>query len=250
SQLAKKASYSLAKLKEIEMIEMSRVYRFLAGARLKEEDGLEAVCQKFEADFMVTGSVLEASPGSFEAEASVYGAASGTATKVSFSFTVTNMPEGNILGLEAVYLPVEPPDAENIISHLAFFDLKMTLLGNSKWYNKTFLAGPAKPNLENAVFTAPFFASGSDPLTASFTEEYRAKYYEDPDELASSGFDTAGLVLKALENGAAGKRETEAALNTLDGVPGLNGSYTSLNREFKRKPRLLSVKEGELTEIK
>ena len=246
---ARKLSFGLAKARDIDMIEMSKVYAFLKTAPGDENGKLLAACAEFQADFAVTGSVSPLAPANYRAEARIINAAGETVSEISFPFQVSVIPQGNKLGLDAFYIPQDTADSDNIISHLAFFDLKSTYLGTGKWSEDKFLLQSGS-RMEGAVFTTAFFAGSEDPAVEGFTSLYRSLYFEEPEDLAGFGYETAGLLLSGLENGVETREGMTDFLSSLNGYRGLNGQITFSGGRFVKTPRILAVSGGTASEIR
>ncbi len=245
---AKKLSFGLAKAKDIEMIEMTKVYAFLKAAAGGSAEGkLLAACAELQADFAVTGSVSLLAPGSFKAEVKVINSSGETVSEISFPFLVSVVPQGNRFGIDAFYVSQDTADSDNIVSHLAFFGLKSVYLGIGKWADDKFLAQSAS-RMEGAAFTTAFFAGSEDPAAVSFASLYRSMYFEEPEELAGFGYEAAGLILSGLEQGVITREGMTNFLVSLNGYSGLNGSITFSGGRFVKSPRILTIRRGTVSE--
>ena len=242
---ARKLSFGLAKSRDIEMIEMAKVYSFLKTSKTD----MAGACAEFQADYAVTGSIMPQAPGSFKASVRIINSQGETVAEISFPFRVSVIPRGNRLGVDAFYIPQNTADSDNVISHLAFFDLKSTCLGTSKWFDEKLLL-QSSARLEGAVFTASFFAGSEDPAVSSFAALYRSIYFEEPEEFASFGFEAASMILSGIGKGVKSREGMENYLISLKGYSGLNGSTSFSGGRFVKTPRILSVSGGAVTEIR
>jgi len=249
SFFAKKISFGLAKSSDIEMIEMAKVFAFLKKSKAGNEQNLSGACAKFHADYAITGSIIQSIPGAFKASASIVNSSGKTVSGIEFPFSVSTKPQVTSLGLDAIYIPQSTADSDNIISHLAFFDLKSTYLGTSRWYNEKLLLQPSA-GLDGAVFTASFFAGSENPAVSGFTSVYRSMYFEEPDELASFGYEAASLILSGLGNGVKSREEMDKYLVSLNGYNGLSGSITFSGGRFVKSPVISKISGGTVSEIR
>ncbi len=249
SFFARKLSFGLAKFRDIEMIEMAKVYAFLKTSKSDMEGELAGACAEFQADYAVTGSIIPLTPGAFKASARIVNLSGETVAEISFPFRVSVIPQGNKLGVEAFYIPQDTADSDNIISHLAFFDLKSTCLGTSKWFDEKLLLQPSA-RLEGAAFTAAFFAGSEDPAVSGFASLYRSIYFEEPEELASFGYEAASIILSGIGKGVKSREGMENFLVSLNGYGGLNGSIAFSGGRFVKSPRILTTSGGTVSEIR
>jgi len=243
--IAKKLSYGLAKVKGIEVIEMSKVYKFMKEQSAKEEE----ICKNFDASIFITGSVIEKAPLTYTVNVKVKNIYSNKTIDVSFEYSISDMPIVNPLDLEAVYIPVDFTSAEVIISHLIFYDLRLLFLGNSKWQNEKFLR-TNKTNLVDCFFTTPYFLNSNLPLVSEFTEFYKGKYFEEPDYLVASGYETTNLILKAIEEGAQSKEDVKNKLLNLKDFTDITGNTYFKDKRLVKDLHIIGIKDGELIEVR
>lgn len=243
--ISKKISYGLAKSKDLEVIEMSKVYKFIGEHGFNKEE----VCKNFETGIFITGNIIEKSPLTYTANVTVENVADNKTVNLTFDFGVSDMLITNPLELEAVYLPVNYIDAESIISHLLFYDLRLMFLGNSKWYDDKFLS-VNKVNLEGSFFSAPFFQRSDLQRVADFVSSYKDNYFEEPDNLSAFGFDTANLLLETIKRGACDKDGVRDKLLNLQDIWGVTGKTSFTNGDLKKELYILGIKKGEVIEVK
>ena len=246
---ARKLSFGLAKFRDIEMIEMSKVYAFLKTSKAGMERDLPGACAEFQADYAVTGSVIPLAPGAFKASAKIINSSGETAAEITFPFRVSVIPQGNKLGIDAFYIPQDTADSDNVISHLAFFDLKSTCLGTSKWFDEKLLL-QSSSRMEGVVFTASFYAGSEDPAVSGFASLYRSIYFEEPEEMAGFGYEAASLILSGIGKGVKSREGMKNFLVSLKSYSGLNGSITFSGSRFIKIPRILTVSGGIVSEIR
>lgn len=244
--IAKKLSYGLAKVKGIEVVEMAKVYNFIKEQSSKKE----VICKNFDANIYITGSVIEKSPLTYTVNIKIENVFNNKFTNISFDYSVSDTPIVNPLELEAVYIPVnDPTSAEMIISHLLFYDLRLLFLGNTKWQNEKFLRAN-KSNLEGSFFTISYFLHSSLPLVSEFTEFYKSRYFEEPDYLVSSGYDTCALILELITQGACNKEDIKNKLLNLKDFLSISGKTYFKDGKLRKDLHILSIKDGDIVEIR
>lgn len=96
------------------------------------------------------------------------------------------------------------------------------LVGFSNAYSQQ-LIELAKENAENIHFPTIFFHGSTDETVASFVSAYESKYGSSPSSLTAQAYDSAGIVLKAIE--AAGKVDRKVMKEELYKMtyPGVTG---------------------------
>ncbi|MFH1823871.1 MAG: ABC transporter substrate-binding protein [Candidatus Firestonebacteria bacterium] len=244
--IAKKLSYGLAKVKEIEVIEMTKVYNFIKEQSSKKEE----ICRNFDADIYIAGSVIEKYPLTYTVNIKIENVFNNKITNISFDYGVSDRPIVNPLELQAIYIPVnDSTSAEVIISHLLFYDLRVLFLGNSEWQNEKFLR-TSKSNLEGSFFTVPYFLQSNLPLVSEFTEFYKSKYFEEPDYLAASGYDTCNLILELITQGARNKEDIKNKLLNLKDFFNVAGKTYFKDGKLRKDLHILSIKDGDIVEIR
>ena len=134
--ITEKLSYGLGKYKDTRLPKQAEVKQYIA----KNGFDKKALAANFGASVVLTGEVFEKNPLSYSAKVTVEKMDDGTVTEVSFDFTVSDKLITNPEGLEVIYLPVSLYDAESIISHLVFFELKVPYLGSIGFNDKKFIA--------------------------------------------------------------------------------------------------------------
>lgn len=249
--IAKKISYGLAKIKNLEIIEMAKVYKFIEeqSGNKEESRNKEEICKNFEAQIIITGKVIEKNPLSYTVEVTIETPLQNKKIDVSFDFIISDTPSVNQMGIEAIYLPLDYVNAESLISHLLFYDLRLTFLGNSKWQNDKFIKSN-KSNLNGAIWTSTFYIDSNMPLVIDFIEGYREKNIEEPDYLSSCGYDTANLILQAIKEGSCNKEDVRSKLCNMKDITGVNGITSFVEGEFKKDLHILTIKDSKVLEIK
>jgi branched-chain amino acid transport system substrate-binding protein len=128
--------------------------------------------------------------------------------------------------------------------------LDVPMISGSGWDTPQFfqLAGN---DVKNVYAVTDFVPNGTRPLIAQFVQLYKAKYGEDPDTNAASGFDAvlieASAMIKAGSIDSSMVREAMTTLN-IDGVTG-TGLHFNSDRSIQKQDIIVTGVNGNWQEI-
>jgi len=124
---------------------------------------------------------------------------------------------------EAIFVPGYYAEVSLIARQARQLGIKVPLLGGDGWVGDSLLkvAGNA---LDGSFFSCHFSAEDKAPAVQNFVSKYKAKYGNEPDDMAALGYDSAEILVAAIK--AAGTtegaklRDAIAATKDYDGVTG------------------------------
>jgi len=153
-------------------------------------------------------------------------------------------------GFEAVFLPGDYDQVGLIAAQLAFYSIEETaLLGTSGWNSQDLFRIGGK-YIDGGIFVDGFFSGSTDPLVRSFVERYRNRYDEEPTLLAAQAYDTAGMILKALQQGATTGEAVRDYVGRIQGFTGVTGPINSTPEgELSKRLYVIQVKDGKFVQI-
>lgn len=223
-------------------------------ARGLTAEGAASLGKMLGVPLIVTGWVSEYDPDRkgfqvFRVKAQVVDTATGeVASTRQFEFSKLKPVNSNAGSLQALYLPCDSRDLSLIAPNLAFYDLKVQLLGPESWYRPELLR--EADDLEGALFTTGFFADSADAAVQSFSRAYKEKFAALPDALAAQAFDACGILVKALES-AANREDLRDALENLKDFPGVTGrtSFGGSHDAVKNLP-VIRVHQGQFVQVR
>ena len=127
---------------------------------------------------------------------------------------------------EALFIPDSYPRVKMITSQLAFYDVKgIKLLGTSLWNSPDLLKNGTE-YLEGAVFADSFFTNSFYPETNNFVDVYYTAYSREPENIEALAYDTAGIIIRVLENKNIQTREAiRRSFEKSGKLQGCNGKY-------------------------
>jgi ABC-type branched-subunit amino acid transport system substrate-binding protein len=149
-------------------------------------------------------------------------------------------------GLEALFIPDDPPAVAAIAGQLADQGLKkLQLLGTNLLHAPDLPETQARA-LEGVLFPDAFFARDPSPAVQGFIAAYSRQYGEPPDYLAAQGYVVVRLLLKVLEGDKGLKRvdlpRRLLALKEYPDLPWFKGF--NAEREAELSLYLLTIKDG------
>jgi ABC-type branched-subunit amino acid transport system substrate-binding protein/TolA-binding protein len=153
-------------------------------------------------------------------------------------------------GFDAVFLPSDYDQAGLIAAQLAFYNIQgVTLLGTNGWDSQDLFRIGGK-YIDGGIFVDGFFPGSSEPQVQSFVDRYRARYNEEPTLLAAQGYDAAGLILRALQQGAATGEAVREFLGRVRNFTGVTGpiAYTP-DGDISKRLFVIQAKDGKFVQL-
>lgn len=126
-------------------------------------------------------------------------------------------------GPEAIFVPGYYAEVALIAKQARQLGIKVSLLGGDGWVGDSLLkvAGNA---LDGCFFSNHYSEEDPAPVIQTFVKNYKAKYNETPDAMAALGYDSAKILLDAMQRAGStdsGKlRDAIAATKNYKGVTG------------------------------
>jgi ABC-type branched-subunit amino acid transport system substrate-binding protein len=170
----------------------------------------------------------------------------------SFTWAKYQAQDSNTLGLQAIYLPASAEDVSLVVPGLAFFDLKLPLLGSDQWDRADLRDKDHLAQLQGAVFTAAYWADSPDEAVKRFEEAFRRTYAAKPGVLAAQAYDAAALMGGELVAGATDRASLRAGLAHVSNFAGVSGrcSFAGGHQDAVKRPAFVAVQDGALVLLK
>lgn len=166
---------------------------------------------------------------------------------VDFSPNISKLEEA---GAEVVIVAAMYNTLAPFASQYREIDSDIEFVGFSNAYSQQ-LIDLAKEDAENIHFPTQFFDQSEEPKVKNFVEEYNERFGANPSSLTAQAYDSAGLLLTAIENaGSAENEEIRDELATIEyeGVTGL--TKFDENRNSVRPFTVVKIENGEFVEVK
>ena len=152
-------------------------------------------------------------------------------------------------GFDAVFLPGLPVHLALIAAQLAFYDMKVPILGGNSWHNPELFRW-AKHDLDGSIFVDGFFPNSPDPSIQMFVRRYRSQFQKEPSLFAFQAYDAATMVMETIRQGAQSGQDVWDQLVRRSDLPALSGfaSFSSAGI-LNRRLYLLQVKNKAFTQL-
>ncbi|MDA0738311.1 MAG: penicillin-binding protein activator [Nitrospirae bacterium] len=152
-------------------------------------------------------------------------------------------------GFDAVFLPGHPTDVAFLSAQLAYFDIKVPLLGSNTWNHPDLLKW-GRSTLNGSTFGDALFLQSTDPEVQGFVQKYREQFQEDPSIFAVQAYDAMRVILDTIKHGATTGPEVRDQLFIRHDFPILGG-LTSFGGGgvLDRKVYMIQVANGRFIQI-
>ncbi len=152
-------------------------------------------------------------------------------------------------GFDAVFLPGDFHQIAMIAPQLAFYDVKVPLLGTNTW-NSPNLTKLADRSIDGSTFVDAFFLDSPDQNIREFVDRYRRKYQTDPSPFAAQAYDATRIVIEAIRKGATTGRALRDQLMEMQEFPTLTGPASfAASGALNRRLYVIHVKNGRLVQL-
>ena len=126
---------------------------------------------------------------------------------------------------DVVFVPGYYEEVGLIVKQAREMGMNQTFLGGDGWGSPQLVDVAGKAALENTYYVN--HGAMDDPGMAQFIKDFKGKYNSEPDTFAALGYDSANLLIKAIEN--AGSTDSEKLRSALEGMKGFEGISGVLN---------------------
>lgn len=152
-------------------------------------------------------------------------------------------------GFDAVFLPGDFHQVAMIAPQLAFYDVKVPLLGTNTW-NSPILTKLADRSIDGSTFVDAFFLDSPDQNVREFVDRYRRKYQTDPSPFAAQAYDATRIIIEAIRKGATTGRAVRDQLMEMQEFPTLTGPASfGAGGALNRRLYVIHVKNGRLVQL-
>jgi len=149
---------------------------------------------------------------------------------------------------QALYLPAHAVEVPLLVSQIHFYDLSPVFLGGHLWDNETLLQEGAK-DMEGSYFVTGFYVDSQQGPVKKFVDDYLNKFAKRPDLLAAQSFDSAKLLLQAM-NLSMNRDDIHNNLLQIKDFDGVSGKTTFGGKgEAEKLVPILQVKGGKYQQV-
>ena len=125
-------------------------------------------------------------------------------------------------GFDAVFLPGQPVEVAFIAAQLAFYDIKVPLLGTNGW-NSPDLIRWAGSSLDGSLFVDGLFLQTPDRDIQTFIQRYQKRFGSTPSLFAVQAYDAMRVITDTIQHGATSGIEVRDHLFRRHNLTTLNG---------------------------
>lgn len=152
-------------------------------------------------------------------------------------------------GFDALFLPGHPTDVAFLSAQLAYYDVKVPLLGSNSWNHPDLLKW-GRSTLNGGTFGDALFLQSTDPEVQEFIRKYREHYQLDPSIFAAQAYDAMRVVLDTIGHGATTGQEVRDQLFIRHDFPTLGGLASfGEGGVLDRKVYMIRVANGRFVQI-
>lgn len=146
---------------------------------------------------------------------------------------------------DAVFVPGYYGEVGLIGKQARLLGIKVPLIGGDGWVGDSLLK-VAGNSLDGCFISSHFSAEDQSEAVQTFVKAYRARFNEEPDDMAALGYDSAMILAAAMERAGTtdGAKVRDALAQTKD-FPGVTGSITLDEKRNANKPAvILAIRDG------
>lgn len=134
-----------------------------------------------------------------------------------FSAQLTKIKAANP---DVIFLPTYYSDVPLIAQQARRLGITAPFIGSDAWSSPE-IVKLGKEEIEGSYFCNHYSTEIATPEAKKFMEDYRAKYGQDPDDVAALTYDAVGLLVEAIQS--AGRLDREAIRDALARIPQYEG---------------------------
>ena len=156
-----------------------------------------------------------------------------------------------VVDYDAVFIPDEAKTVGQILPTFAFRDIEnIRFLGTATW-NSSLLVSRAQNYAEGSIFVDAFYPKSDNPEVQNFIAKYQNVFGNQPTVIDALSYDAASLLEKTLlmTSTPIKRSELRTLLTSVKDFPGVTGKISYQNGQFFRTLKILSIKNGQITEL-
>ncbi|MFS8524924.1 MAG: ABC transporter substrate-binding protein [Limnochordales bacterium] len=164
-----------------------------------------------------------------------------------FTAQLTNIAAANP---EALYIAGYYTEAAQIARQAQRIGLNVRIMG-ADGFDSPLLVELGGDAVEGALFTSGFDSETDDPAARAFIEAYEAAYGVKPDMFAANAYDSARIIIQAINQVGPNRAAVRDAIAATTDFPGVTGPTTFLENGDADKPLLIfEVQNGRFVRVR
>ena len=145
---------------------------------------------------------------------------------------------------DAIFVPGYYGEVALIARQARQLGIKVSLLGGDGWVGNS-LIPVAGGSLEGSFFSSHFSAENKAAPVQNFVSKFKAKYNEEPDDMAALGYDSAMILVNAIKKaGTTDEPKLRDAIAATKGYEGVTGVISLDAQRNAEKPAVIQTIKG------
>ncbi|MEO8205552.1 MAG: ABC transporter substrate-binding protein [Chthoniobacterales bacterium] len=160
-----------------------------------------------------------------------------------FSAQLTKIREANP---DIIFLPAYYNDVALIAQQARQLGIKTAFLGSDAWSTPEIIKLGGK-EVDGSYFCNHYSTQIATPVAEKFVTDYKAKYGQDPDDVAALTYDSFGLLAQAIkEAGSLDRTAVRDALSKIQKYDGVTGvmQFNGVSGDPVKSAVILQIKDG------
>jgi branched-chain amino acid transport system substrate-binding protein len=157
-----------------------------------------------------------------------------------------------VTNINAIFLPLHEEDIRLVATQRAYYNLQSLILGGENWYTDDITKSQELQRyIDGAVFASDYFIDPEDARFRQFRNDFRLRIGTTPEKWEILGYDTAGLLLKAIQQGARNRQQIRQGLRQMGTVLGIKGEIDWRNAEnVNSKVNILQIRGAQVVKLR
>ncbi|MGH7449737.1 MAG: penicillin-binding protein activator [bacterium] len=159
------------------------------------------------------------------------------------------VPVNNI---NAIFLPLHEEDIRLVATQRAYYNLQSLILGGENWYTDDITKSKELQRyVDGAIFASDYFINLDDTRFKQFRNDFRIRMGTTPEKWEILGYDTASLLLKAMQQDARNRNQIRQALRQTGVFSGIKGEIDWRNAEnVNSKVNILQIRGTQVVKLR
>jgi branched-chain amino acid transport system substrate-binding protein len=151
--------------------------------------------------------------------------------------------------IDALFVPIATSDEIGVVtSQIKYYNFQTLLLGTEDW-NELSELDENRQYSDGAIFSTDTYTNSESPAYKAFYALYQKAHGKKPTKNTLLGYDTMGLLLQVIKNGARQRNDIAAALPTLKGYSGLHSTISFTDKRVNSFLTVLQFKNRTISKI-
>ncbi len=157
-----------------------------------------------------------------------------------------------ITNINAIFLPLHEEDIRLVATQRAYYNLQSLILGGDNWYTDDITKSKELQRyVDGAIFASDYFINLDDARFKQFRNDFRIRMGTTPEKWEILGYDTASLLLKAMQQDARNRNQIQQALRQTSVFSGIKGEIDMRNAgSVNSKVNILQIRGTQVVKLR